>query len=37
LAVFAGSRSLVLIQGADFPHFYCAARMLADGHGHQLF
>jgi Glycosyltransferase family 87 len=37
LAVFAGSRSLDLIQGADFPHFYCAARMLADGHGRQLF
>jgi len=37
LAAFVGARSLVLLQGADFPHFYCAARMLADGHGHQLF
>jgi hypothetical protein len=37
LAAFVGARSPVLLQGADFPHFYCAARMLADGHGHQLY
>lgn len=37
LAVFFGGRSLVLLQGADFPHFYCAARMLADGLGSQLY
>jgi len=37
LGTFVGRRSLVLLQGADFPHFYCAARMLADGHGRQLF
>jgi hypothetical protein len=37
LAVFAASRPYFLLQGADFPHFYCAARMLADGHGRQLY
>jgi hypothetical protein len=37
VAVFFSGRSLVLLQGADFPHFYCAARMLADGHGRQLY
>jgi hypothetical protein len=25
------------LQGTDFPDFYCAARMLADGQGHQLY
>ncbi|MGA8761290.1 MAG: glycosyltransferase family 87 protein [Candidatus Sulfotelmatobacter sp.] len=37
LAAFIGARPLVLLQGADFPHFYCASRMLADGHGRQLY
>jgi hypothetical protein len=37
LAAFVGARPLVQLQGADFPHFYCAARMLADGHGQQLY
>jgi hypothetical protein len=37
LAAFVGARSLVLLQGADFPHFYCASRMLVDGHGRQLY
>jgi hypothetical protein len=37
LAAFAAARPLPLLQGSDFPHFYCAARMLAEGHGHQLF
>jgi hypothetical protein len=25
------------MQGSDFPDFYCASRMLAAGHGHQLY
>ena len=25
------------LQGTDFPDFYCAARMILDGHGHQLY
>ncbi len=25
------------LQGTDFPDFYCAAHMLAEGHGHQLY
>ena len=37
VAVFVGGRSLFLLQGSDFPHFYCAARMLADSHGAQLY
>jgi hypothetical protein len=37
VTVFIGQRSPALLQGADFPHFYCAARMLADGHGHELY
>ena len=37
LAAFAAARPLALLQGSDFPHFYCAARMLAEGDSHQLF
>lgn len=37
LAAFVAARPLFLLQGSDFPHFYCAARMLADGHGRQLY
>lgn len=37
LAAFAGSRLVDSLLGADFPDFYCAARMLAEGHGHQLY
>jgi len=37
LAAFAGTRSAASLQGTDFPDFYCAARMLAAGHGHQLY
>jgi hypothetical protein len=37
LAVLVATRSPVSLQGSDFPHFYCAARMLADGQGHQLY
>ena len=37
LAAFAGMRFSASLPGADFPDFYCAARMLAEGHGHQLY
>jgi hypothetical protein len=37
LAAFVGVRFSASLQGTDFPDFYCAARMLADGHGHQLY
>ncbi len=37
LAVFAGPRLSDSLLGTDFPDFYCAARMLAEGHGHQLY
>jgi hypothetical protein len=37
LAVLVSTRSLMLLKGTDFPHFYCAGRMLADGHGRQLY
>jgi hypothetical protein len=37
LAVFVGVRFSESLQGTDFPDFYCAARMLAEGHGHQLY
>ncbi|MGC1962164.1 MAG: glycosyltransferase family 87 protein, partial [Candidatus Sulfotelmatobacter sp.] len=31
------TRSSAFLQGTDFPDFYCAARMLAAGHGHHLY
>ncbi|MGA9388834.1 MAG: glycosyltransferase family 87 protein [Candidatus Sulfotelmatobacter sp.] len=34
---FAGARQSAALQGTDFIDFYAAARMLADGHGHQLY
>src|SRR5215472_2159746 len=45
---FAALASLVMLyacfvgfarspEGTDFPDFYCAARMVADGFGHQLY
>jgi hypothetical protein len=37
LAAFFGTRFSGSLQGSDFPDFYCAARMLAEGHGHQLY
>jgi hypothetical protein len=37
LTTFVGVRFSVSLQGTDFPDFYCAARMLAEGHGHQLY
>jgi hypothetical protein len=37
VAAFAGARLSQSLPGTDFPDFYCAARMLAEGHGHQLY
>jgi hypothetical protein len=37
LAAFADARLSASLLGTDFPDFYCAARMLAEGHGHQLY
>jgi hypothetical protein len=37
LAVFAGLKLSDSLSGTDFPDFYCAARMLAEGHGHRLY
>jgi hypothetical protein len=36
-SAFAAASFSKSIQGADFPDFYCAARMVADGQGHQLY
>jgi hypothetical protein len=37
LAVFVGARLSNSLLGTDFPDFYCAARMLAEGHGRQFY
>jgi hypothetical protein len=37
LALLVGMRPSDSLKGTDFPDFYCAGRMLADGHGHQLY
>jgi hypothetical protein len=37
VAAFAGARLSDSLLGTDFPDFYCAARMLADGLGRQLY
>ena len=37
LGTFLSLRFSVSLKGSDFPDFYCAARMLADGQGHQLY
>jgi hypothetical protein len=37
LVALVGTRLADSLQGTDFPDFYCAARMLADGHGHQIY
>jgi len=37
LAALVSARFSASLQGTDFPDFYCAARMLAEGHGHQLY
>jgi hypothetical protein len=35
--VFAGARFSADLRGSDFPDFYAAARMVAEGHGHELY
>src|SRR5260370_1327305 len=37
LAALVSAHFSASLQGTDFPDFYCAARMLAEGHGHQLY
>src|SRR5260370_38839029 len=37
VAALVSARFSASLQGTDFPDFYCAARMLAEGHGHQLY
>ena len=37
VAAAVGLRFANSLQGTDFPDFYCAARMLADGRGNQLY
>jgi hypothetical protein len=37
LLALVGARASASLKGTDFPDFYCAARMLAEGHGHQLY
>jgi hypothetical protein len=37
VAAMVGRRTPDSLHGTDFPDFYCAARMLLDGHGHQLY
>jgi len=37
LVGFAGARLSTSLRGTDFVDFYAAARMLSEGHGHQLY
>jgi hypothetical protein len=37
LAAFVSTRPLEWMLGSDFPHFYCAARMLSEGRRNQLY
>jgi hypothetical protein len=37
VAGVAGTRPLTFVKGTDFPHFYCAGRMVLDGRGHELY
>lgn len=37
LAILVGMRFPASLKGTDFPDFYCAGRMLAEGHGRQLY
>jgi len=37
LTVFFSVRFSASSAGTDFPDFYCASRMLMEGHGHQLY
>lgn len=36
-AVMIVQRNFSSLQGTDFPDFYCASRMLLDGHGSRLY
>ncbi len=35
--IFAGAHFSRAVQGTDFPQFYCAARMLGEGSGRELY
>ncbi|HTU42900.1 MAG TPA: glycosyltransferase family 87 protein [Candidatus Aquilonibacter sp.] len=35
--VMIGRRNFSFLQGTDFPHFYCASRILLDGQGGKLY
>jgi hypothetical protein len=37
LALIIGMRFSDLLKGTDFPDFYCAGHILADGQGHRLY
>lgn len=37
LAILVGMRFPASLKGTDFPDFYCAGRILAEGRGHQLY
>jgi hypothetical protein len=37
LAAWTGVHFSETVRATDFPDFYCAARMLANGHAHQLY
>src|SRR5216684_6019273 len=37
VAALVSARFSASLQGTDFPDFYCAARMLAESHGHELY
>jgi hypothetical protein len=37
IVVFLAGHFSESLLGTDFPDFYCAARMVAAGHGHQLY
>jgi len=37
VSTLIGTRFSRSLQGTDFPDFYCAARMVAEGQGHQLY
>jgi len=37
LIFLAGTKLTATLRGSDFPDFYCAARMVAEGNGHLLY
>lgn len=37
LFAIVGARFTTALPGSDFPDFYAAARMIAGGHGHQIY